>query len=83
MNPAHLVIKINKYIMEHDTLIPHKTWIVAYIDADSDGVRKTAISGQYTKEEVIDFFGLNNSDVYWYDVYEFIEKEEEEEYENG
>lgn len=68
----------------YDTLIPYKTWIVVYIDADSHGKkRKTSISGQYTKEEVIDFFGLNNSDVYCYDVYEFIENEEEEEYENG
>ena len=83
MNPAHLVIKINKYLMEHDTLIPPKTWIVAYIDADSDGVRKTSISGQYTKEEVIDFFGLNNSDVYWYDVYEYIEKENEDDEDYG
>lgn len=64
----------------YDTLIPYKTWIVVYIDADSNGQkRKTSISGQYTKDEVIDFFGLKNPDVYWYDVYEFVEENIEDE----
>ena len=61
----------------YDTLIPYKTWIVEFVDTEGHG--KRALSGPYTKEEVIDFFGLNNSDVYEYNVYEFIEPETNDE----
>jgi hypothetical protein len=43
-------------------------WIISYIEVGSGKVRTTTHSGNKTKEEVIEFFGLNESDIEWYDV---------------
>lgn len=43
-------------------------WIINYIEVGSGKVRTTTHSSNKTKEEVIEFFGLNESDIEWYDV---------------
>lgn len=48
-----------------------KKWIIKYRDVGSDRIRSTSYTGyNTTKADVIKFFGLDNSDVEWYDVFE-------------
>ncbi|MCH5234937.1 MAG: hypothetical protein J1E16_06555 [Muribaculaceae bacterium] len=49
-------------------------WRVKYIDKYSGGkVSTTVYYGDISEKEVIEFFGLENEDVYWYEL-ELIEK---------
>jgi hypothetical protein len=50
-----------------------RKWKVEYKEVGSDRIRTTTHTGNLTKEQVIVFFGLNNSDVSWYDVTEITE----------
>ena len=44
-------------------------WKIEYRDDQSGGdLRTTYYYGTITKEEVIDFFGLDRPDVHWYNV---------------
>lgn len=43
-------------------------WIVKYREVGSDRIRTTAHTGNITKEEVIEWFGLNGKDIDWYEV---------------
>lgn len=43
-------------------------WIVKYREVGSDRIRTTAHSGNKTKEEVIEWFGLNGNDIEYYEV---------------
>jgi hypothetical protein len=45
-------------------------WKVEYIETGSDRKRSTTHTGNLTREEVIEFFGLNGSDIEWYNVTE-------------
>lgn len=48
-----------------------KKWIIKYREVGSDIIRSTSYTGyNTTKTDVIKFFGLENSDVEWYDVFE-------------
>lgn len=47
----------------------HK-WKVEYRETGSDRVRSTTHTGYLSREEVIEFFGLNGNDVEWYNVTE-------------
>ena len=49
-------------------------WIVKYREVGSDRIRTTTHSGNKTKEEVIEWFGLNGNDI---DYYEVLLSEEE------
>lgn len=49
-------------------------WIVKYREVGSDRIRTTSHSGNKSKEEVIEWFGLNGSDI---DYYEVLLSEEE------
>lgn len=50
-----------------------RKWKIEYKEVGSDRIRTTTHTGNLTKEQVIVFFGLNNSDVSWYDVTEITE----------
>ena len=43
---------------------------VKYREVGSDRIRTTSHTGNLDKEGVIEFFGLNGSDVDWYEVAE-------------
>lgn len=43
-------------------------WIVKYREVGSDRIRTTTHSGNKSKEEVIEWFGLNGNDIEWYEV---------------
>lgn len=43
-------------------------YIIKYKEVGSDRIRTTTYEGPHNKEYVIDFFGLNGSDIEWYDV---------------
>lgn len=43
-------------------------WIVKYREVGSDRIRTTSHSGNKSKEEVIEWFGLNGKDIDWYEV---------------
>lgn len=45
-------------------------YIIKYKEVGSDRIRTTTYEGTHNKEYVIDFFGLNNDDVEWYDIEE-------------
>lgn len=45
-----------------------KKWIVKYRENGSDRIRTTSHTGNKTRQEVIDFFGLNESDIDWYEI---------------
>lgn len=45
-----------------------RKWKIEYIEVGSDRKRITTHTGNLTKSEVIEFFGLNGSDVEWYEV---------------
>lgn len=49
-------------------------WKVKYIDKYTDGkISETVYYGEISEENLIEFFGLKNEDVYWYNC-EWIEK---------
>ena len=43
-------------------------WIINYIEVGSTKVRTTTHSGNKSRNEVIEFFGLNENDIEWYEV---------------
>lgn len=43
-------------------------WIVKYKEVGSDKIRTTTHSGNKSRYEVIEFFGLDESDIEWYEV---------------
>lgn len=45
-----------------------KKWVVKYKEVGSDRIRTTSHSANKTEEEVINFFGLNESDIDWYEI---------------
>lgn len=47
-----------------------KKWIVEYIEKGASKKRRTSLKGDKTREEVIEFFGLEGDEVEWYDVSE-------------
>ena len=47
-----------------------RKWKVEYIETGRDSIRSTTHTGNLTREEVIEFFGLNESDIEWYNVTE-------------
>lgn len=53
-------------------------WRIDYIDTVSEGRKNTTYHyGNLTDDEVIEFFGLNRSDVIWYKVSLIKEIEDE------
>lgn len=50
-----------------------RKWKVEYIETGRKGTRSTTHTGNLSKEEVIEFFGLNEPDIEWYNVYEISE----------
>ena len=53
-------------------------WRIEYIDTLSEGKKNTTYHyGKLTKEEVVEFFGLDRSDVLWYNVSPINEKDNE------
>lgn len=47
------------------------TWKITYIDSKSRGKKCTTFhQGNLSKEAIIEFFGLNEPDVEWYEVEE-------------
>lgn len=49
-----------------------RKWKVEYREVGRDKVFETTHEGDLLKEEVIEFFGLEKSDVTWYRVTEII-----------
>lgn len=50
-------------------------WRVKYIDNYSGGnVSTTIYAGESTREKIIEFFGLKNPDVQWFEV-EYVDNE--------
>ena len=48
---------------------PITKWNVKFIDSLSGGkVQETSITGYYDYNDVVEFFGLRNPDVSWYDI---------------
>lgn len=48
-------------------------WRIKYIDKYTDGkISSTVYYGDISREKVIEFFGLRNEDVYWFEV-EYVE----------
>ena len=45
-----------------------RTWIVRYKEIGRNNIWQTSHTGALSKDEVIDFFGLNGDDVEWYEV---------------
>lgn len=43
-------------------------WKVSYKERGSSAVRVTIYEGVLTRNEVIEFFGLNSPDIVWYEV---------------
>lgn len=49
----------------------YKKWNVKFIDKLSHGqVSETYLTGFYNYEDVVEFFGLDGSDVKWYEITE-------------
>ena len=48
-------------------------WRVDYKERGSDRIRTTYHTGTLSKEEVVSFFGLDKSDVSWYEITEVEE----------
>lgn len=48
-------------------------WRVDYKKRGSDRIRTTYHTGTLSKEEVVSFFGLDKSDVSWYEITEVEE----------
>lgn len=43
-------------------------WKVSYMERGSSAVHVTTYEGVLTRDEVVEFFGLNSSDIVWYEV---------------
>lgn len=43
-------------------------WKVSYMEQGSSAVHVTTYEGKLTRSEVVDFLGLNKSDIVWYEV---------------
>ncbi len=45
------------------------TWKITYIDTKSRGKRCTTYhTGHFTRQQIIEFFGLNQPDVLWFRI---------------
>ena len=49
-----------------------RKWKIEYKEVGRDKILETTHKGDLSKEEVIEFFGLNEHDVTWYRVTEII-----------
>ena len=43
-------------------------WKVSYMERGSSAVHTTTYEGVLTRDEVIEFFGLDSPDIAWYEV---------------
>lgn len=46
------------------------TYNITFKEVGNNHIMTTSHTGNLTKNEVIDFFGLNNNDVEWYEINE-------------
>lgn len=49
-------------------------WKVWYQEQSSDVIHKTSLIGPYDAKQVIDWFGLDQPDVTWYELENITEK---------
>lgn len=45
-------------------------WVIKYKEVGKDRIGTCSHSGNLSKEEVIEFFGLNEPDIEWYEITE-------------
>ena len=43
-------------------------WKISYMERGSSAVRVTTYEGVLTRDEVVEFFGLNSPNIVWYEV---------------
>lgn len=48
----------------------YKHWKIEVKEKYSDAILKPELHGNYDKEDVIKFFGLNEPDIEWFKIYE-------------